>query len=129
MSTCSRDVYCDGDGTASDWYGLKNGLEASYCRHDGHEIRKTHILTICCWLAHLSNSLRFIYRNPQWLCQVNRTQRGKQRLLLFAGSNSFCLLTCSCLVFSVNYYGTFCLHFADQFLLYSSILSKNKGYI
>jgi hypothetical protein len=43
--------------------------------------------------------------------------------LMFCPS-SFCLLTCSCLVFSVNYYGTFCLHFAKQFLLYSCILSK-----
>jgi hypothetical protein len=88
VSTCLRDVYCDCEGTASDWYGLKNGLAASYCRHDGHEMRKTYILTICCWLVHLSNSLRFIYRNPPWLCQVNRTQRGKKRLLLFASSNS-----------------------------------------
>ena len=49
---------------------------------------KTHILTICCCYIHLFHFLRSIYGNPQWLYLVNRTQRGKKRLLLFAGSNS-----------------------------------------
>ena len=43
-----RDVYCDGLRTVSDWHGLKKGPAACYCRHDGHELRRTHILTICC---------------------------------------------------------------------------------